>query len=63
MNDKLCMSVSEVTEALGVSLPVGYSIVKSKGFPSIRLGKRIIVPRKAFEDWLENQSHNTKTGL
>ena len=43
-------------QALYQMLPVGknklYEIVHSKGFPKITVGRRILVPKKAFEEWL-----------
>lgn len=49
---RLCMNVHEVAEELGVSEPTAYEIVNRQDFPSIKHGKRIIVPREAFEKWL-----------
>jgi excisionase family DNA binding protein len=38
-------------------LPVGwnklYELVNSKGFPKFVVGRRILIPRKQFEAWLE----------
>lgn len=44
-------------QALHRMLPIGknklYEIVHSKGFPKITVGRRILVPKKAFDEWLE----------
>ncbi len=51
-------------QALYQMLPVGrnklYEIVHSKGFPKITVGRRILVPKKAFEEWLENSAAEQK---
>ena len=39
-------------------LPIGknklHELVHSNGFPALTVGRRILVPKKAFEEWLEN---------
>jgi excisionase family DNA binding protein len=54
-NEKICYSVEEVGEILGVSRSTAFNLVKSDGFPSFRIGKRIIVPKDAFHRWLNEQ--------
>ena len=50
------MSVKDLINELGVSLPVAYSLVKSRGFPTIRVGRRILIPRDEFKEWLKNNT-------
>lgn len=54
-SDKLCYSVNELCPLLGISRPKAYELVKQDGFPVIRLGKRILIPRVGLEKWLEGQ--------
>ena len=54
--EKLTLSVQEVGEQLNVSKPTAYRIVNSKGFPRCQLGKRIVVPVKAFQEWLKENT-------
>ena len=42
---------------MGISLPKAYELVKSPGFPSIRIGTRILIPVDAFREWLVIQSN------
>lgn len=53
---KLTLSVQEVGEQLNVSKVTAYKIVNSKGFPRCQLGKRIVVPVEAFEEWLKENT-------
>jgi len=53
------MTVEEVARALQVSRSTAYDLVRSEGFPKIRIGRRLLVPRKAFRDWLEENTHTT----
>ena len=45
--EKTTMSVQELSAQMGISLPKAYELVKSEGFPSIRIGTRILIP-----EWL-----------
>ena len=51
---KLTYSVVEAAELLGLSRPAAYKAVRAKQIPSIRFGRRIIIPRKALETLLDN---------
>ena len=50
--EKTTMSVQELSAQMGISLPKAYELVKSEGFPSIRIGTRILIPVDAFREWL-----------
>ena len=38
------MSVQELSAQMGISLPKAYELVKTPGFPTIRIGARILIP-------------------
>lgn len=50
--EKSTMSVKELAGQLGISMPKAYELVKQPGFPSIRVGGRILIPVDAFKEWL-----------
>ena len=50
--EKTTMSVQEMSSQMGISLPKAYELVKTPGFPSIRIGTRILIPIDAFQEWL-----------
>ena len=52
----LMLSVPEVGEALGISRAGAYELVRSKGFPKIKIGNRIVVPKDRFIQWIEEQT-------
>jgi len=57
----ICMNAEDVQEVLGVSRAGAYTVMHSADFPLVKLGKRMLVPRDEFFDWLERQI-NKKTG-
>ena len=50
---KLVLSVPEAAELLGISKSKMYEIVRIKGFPAVRVGKRVLVNAKRLEAWLD----------
>ena len=46
------MSVAEAAAALGISRALAYDLVRQGEIPSVRLGRRIVVPRIAVEQLL-----------
>ena len=54
--EKATMSVQELSSQMGISLPKAYELVKRPGFPTLRIGTRILIPVAAFEAWLLDQS-------
>lgn len=50
--ERMTMNVSEMAQQLGISKPKAYELCKRDGFPAINVGKRVIIPITAFENWL-----------
>ena len=53
---KLTLSIPEAAKIVGVSPSKMYQIAKSKGFPTVQVGKRILVSVKGLERWVEEQA-------
>ena len=51
-DEKLCINVKDAAKHCGVSERLMRQMVHMKGFPKIIYGRRIIIPKKAFVDWL-----------
>ena len=54
--EKTTMSVQELSAQMGISLPKAYELVKEPGFPTIKVGARILIPVEAFREWLIRNS-------
>jgi excisionase family DNA binding protein len=54
--DKLVYSVKETAQVLNIGMNAAYNLVNSKSFPKITLGRKILVPKKALEQWLDTHS-------
>lgn len=49
MTEKLTLSVDEAAKLLGISRGLAYEAVRTGEIPSIRFGKRVLIPRLALE--------------
>lgn len=54
--ERTTMSVQELSAQMGISLPKAYELVKTPGFPTLRIGTRILIPVDAYKKWLIKQS-------
>jgi len=54
--ERLTMNVNELAEAMGISRPKAYELVKQEGFPRVIIGKRIVIPIESFRDWLNKNA-------
>lgn len=54
----LILNVNDVASILAISRVSAYELVKSNGFPVVRVGRRIKIPKAAFIEWLDKQAFN-----
>ena len=57
-NDQLpCMlNANMIAEYMEISRAGAYELMRSEGFPLIRIGKRMIVPKDKFLQWVDEQT-------
>jgi len=58
---KVVLTCDEVAEYLRISRPQAYLGVKRGDIPSIRVGRRILIPRVALEKLLANAGNTNVT--
>ena len=51
----LVLSVPEIAAVLGISRAAAYELARSKDFPSLRIGTRIVVPKDKFINWINRR--------
>lgn len=51
-NDKLTYSVTELMKVLGIGRNTAYELINQPDFPSFRIYKRIIIPKKELNEWI-----------
>ena len=48
----LLLNVKQLAELLGVSDSSVYELIQEDDFPSLRIGKRIVVPKEELRKWI-----------
>ena len=52
----LFLNASMVSQVLGVSPSSGYELMHTSGFPVLRVGSRMVVPKEKFIQWVERNT-------
>lgn len=52
----ISLSAPDVAQALGISRAGAYNLLRSKGFPTVHIGKRMLVPKDKLLTWLDKQT-------
>lgn len=56
MTEKLVLTVDEAGKMLGVSRQTAYQLIHTKGFPTLRIGRRMLVPKEQLKAWIAAQT-------
>lgn len=51
----LALCADDVAQVLGISRANAYTLMRSKGFPVLKMGKRLIVPKDKLLAWIDKQ--------
>lgn len=53
MQERLTITVEEAARLLGISRAFAYLLVARNELPSLKLGRRVVIPRRALERLLD----------
>lgn len=56
----LFLNVNLVAQVLGVSISTAYELMHEPGFPVLRVGSCMVVPKEKFIQWAEEQAGGAK---
>ena len=56
----LFLNAKMVAQVLGVSISTAYELFHEPGFPTLRVGSRMVVPKEKFIQWSERHSGGAK---
>lgn len=51
----IMLNADQLAQVLGISRAGAYQLMHAKGFPTIRIGKRMVVPKQELMDWLNDR--------
>ena len=55
------LTAEELAGALGISRAGAYALIHSKGFPTLRIGKRLMVPKEKLSAWIDRNTSGTES--
>ena len=50
----MMLSVLEMAAALGISRAGAYELVRTEGFPALKIGTRIVIPKDKLKEWIDH---------
>lgn len=59
-HQRATLTVEEAAELIGIGRATAYAAVRNGELPSVKFGKRILVPRVALQGMLEGLPRNTQ---
>ena len=59
-NLPLFLNAATVSKVLGIAPSSSYELMHEKDFPALRIGNRIVVPKEAFIQWVEQHTGGTE---
>lgn len=52
----LYLNADQIAQLVGISRAGAYQLMHAKGFPTIRIGKRMVVSKDKLLQWLDEQT-------
>ena len=56
----LLLNTTQLADLLGVSHSSVYELIQEDGFPSLRIGKRIVIPKEELRQWISDNTKGVK---
>lgn len=56
MADKITFNASDIAQLLGISRSAAYELMHREDFPTITIGKRMVVLQNQFYEWISQQA-------
>ena len=52
----ITLNAEQVAQVLGISRANAYNLMRAKGFPTVHIGKRMVVPKDKLIAWIQAQT-------
>lgn len=56
------LNANQLAAALGISRAGAYQLLNTESFPTLRIGKRLLVPKDKLIDWIEQNTGGRNVG-
>lgn len=58
----IMLNADQLAQVLGISRAGAYQLMHAKGFPTVKIGKRMIVPKQELIAWLGDRLKDNDSG-
>lgn len=55
IDDIIILDVNDIQKILKIGKEAAYALMRNHAFPSVKIGKRYVVEKEAFKQWLKRQ--------
>ncbi len=56
VDSSFLLTVPEAARLLRISRNLAYELIRQNALPHVRLGRRILIPRRGLESWIEREA-------
>lgn len=56
------LNANQLAEALGISRAGAYQLLHTEGFPTLRIGKRMLIPKDKLILWIDRNTEGDSRG-
>ena len=53
---KITLTVKDMADWLGISMPKAYELVRTPGFPALHVGRKVLINKDMLISWMAEQS-------
>ena len=57
----ISLTADHIAAALGISRANAYVLLRSEGFPTLHIGKRMVVPKDRLLQWIEDSVSSSRS--
>ena len=54
--EKLVYTVNETAKLINIGMNKAYELIQNQQIPNVRIGRKILIPKKSLENWLSIKS-------
>lgn len=55
LENRITITTKEAASILGISMPTMYELVHRQDFPSIKVGRKILINVEGLRKWIDNE--------
>ena len=52
----ITLTADHIAAALGISRAGAYELVRTEGFPALKIGSRIVIPKDELQEWVKRNT-------